>query len=226
MSPQQLGFDLPGTPALGREDFLVAPSNALAMALIDAWPDWPAGKLALSGPDGAGKTHLAHVWAARSGAPILPAKELAEADIPSLAAGPVVIEDVQEIAGNTEAETALFHLHNLALAQGHTLLFTGRGPLETWGITLPDLKSRLQGAASAELMPPDDSLLAAVLAKQFDDRQLTPKRDVIPYLVAHMDRSFAEARRVVAELDALSLARKQAITRPLAAKVLGLSQKG
>ncbi|MEP4197550.1 MAG: DnaA/Hda family protein [Aliishimia sp.] len=219
--PEQLGFDLPGTPALGREDFLVAPSNALAMALIDAWPNWNAGKLVVTGPQGSGKTHLAHVWTARSGATVLAATDLAKADIPDLAASHVVVEDVPDIAGLETAETALFHLHNLTLAQGQTLLFTGRKPLASWPIVLPDLKSRLQGAAMAELASPDDALLSAVLAKQFNDRQIMPKSDVIPYLVKHMDRSFAAAADIVMRLDALSLARKQAITRPLAVELLG-----
>jgi hypothetical protein len=68
MSPQQLAFDLPARPALEREDFFVSVANAQAVALIEGWRDWPARKLALSGPRGAGKTHLAHVWAARAGA--------------------------------------------------------------------------------------------------------------------------------------------------------------
>lgn len=217
---EQLGLNLPGVPALGREDFLVAPSNALAVALIDAWPDWQAGKLVLTGPLGSGKTHLAHVWAARSGARLLPAAAIGEADIPALASGPVAVEDVSEIAGSEPAETALFHLHNLALANGQTLLFTGDAALAAWPMALPDLKSRLQGAASAELAPPDDTLLAAVLAKQFADRQIAPPASVIAYLVSRMDRSFAAARHIVEQLDQASLGRRKPITRHLARTVL------
>lgn len=217
---QQLGLDLPGKPALGREDFLVAPSNALAVALIDAWPDWPAGKLVLSGPPGSGKSHLVQVWAARSGAQIIAADMLGTVDIEAVAQGPVAVEDVVRIAGHGAAETALFHLHNLALANGQSLLFTGREALPAWPLGLPDLKSRLQGAATAELSAPDDTLLSAVLAKQFADHQIMPRPDVIPYLVAHMDRSFAAARRIVEALNRESLARKSGITRPLAAQVL------
>ncbi len=223
--PKQLGFDLPSTPALGREDFLVAPSNALAVALIDTWPNWSAGKLVVTGPEGSGKTHLAQVWSGRSGAQLIEANALAKADIPALAEQPVAVENVPEIAGQADAETALFHLHNLTLANGHTLLFTGRAPLASWPLDLPDLKSRLQGAATAELDAPDDNLLSSVLAKLFDDRQIIPHPDVIPYLVKQMDRSFAAARDVVAALDTEALARKQPITRPMAIEVLDRAAK-
>lgn len=218
--PKQLGFDLPSTPALGREDFLVAPSNALAVALIDTWPEWSAGKLVLTGPEGSGKTHLAQVWRGRSNAQVIEANALASADIPALAEQSVAVENVPEIAGHAASETALFHLHNLTLANGHTLLFTGRAPLASWPLDLPDLKSRLQGAATAKLDSPDDNLLSSVLAKLFDDRQIIPHPDVIPYLVKHMDRSFAAARDVVDALDTEAMARKQPITRPMAIEVL------
>lgn len=220
---EQLGLDLPGKPALGRDDFLVAPSNALAVALIDAWPNWQGSKLVLSGPIGAGKTHLAHVWAARSNARIVAATEVTDADVPALATAPIAVEDVTDLAGDEAAETALFHLHNLVLASGHTILFTGATDPSTWPLDLPDLKSRLQGAASAELTPPDDTLLSAVLAKQFADHQIMPNADVIPYLVRNMDRSFAAARTIVERLHRLSLARKKGITRPMAAEILDQS---
>jgi len=217
---KQLGFDLPSKPALGREDFLVAPSNALAVALIEAWPDWQSGKLVVTGPEAAGKTHLAHVWAARSEALVLDARALAQADIPSIAQQPVAVEDIPQIAGQNAHEAALFHLHNMVLANGHSLLITGRGPIASWGLSLPDLVSRLQGALAAELAAPDDALLAAVLAKQFNDRQIMPKPDVIPYLLSRMDRSFAAATETVALLDRASLAQKKPITRHLVAQTL------
>ncbi|ABG31645.1 chromosomal replication initiator DnaA [Roseobacter denitrificans] len=218
--PEQLGLDLPGITALGRADFLVAPSNALAVALIEGWQDWPGRKLVLSGPAGSGKTHLAHVWAALSGAEICPARDLVGQDIPDLARRSVAIEDVPDIAGNAQAETALFHLHNLALAEGNALLFTGEAAPRAWHLNLPDLKSRIEGTQAVSLDLPDDALLSAVLAKLFADRQLTPKPELIAYLILRIDRSFAAARRIVAALDAASLAQKRPLSRQLAAAVL------
>jgi len=122
---QQLGLALPSRPALGRDDFFVAPSNAIAAAMIDGWRTWAGRKLVLTGPAGSGKTHLTHVWATQSGARIIQARDLARADIPDLARSCVAVENVPLIADHPDAQTALFHLHNLVLAEGHSLLLTG-----------------------------------------------------------------------------------------------------
>lgn len=217
---RQLSFDLPAKTALGREDFFVSPSNAAAVALIESWRDWPGRKLALVGPRGAGKTHLTHVWAALSGARIVTACALDDADIPALATGPVAVEDCATIAGNAAAEEALFHLHNLALAEGHSLLFTAAEPPSFWPLTLPDLASRMQGTATVILQPPDDVLLAAVLMKLFADRQISPHPDTIPYLTRRIDRSFEAAQRVVEALDALALEHGRKVTAKLASQLL------
>lgn len=219
--PRQLSFDLPAIPALGRDDFFVSPANALAVALIDRPETWTGGKLVLSGPPKSGKTHLAHVWAARAGARIVAAAGLRAQDVPALAATNVVVEDVPAIAGDAAAQTALFHLHNLALSQGRALMLTGRGAPNHWAMSLSDLQSRIDAAQLAELRMPDDALLAAVLGKLFADRQIIPKPDVIPYLVGRMDRSFAAAGEIVAGLDRLALSERRNLSRRLAERLLG-----
>ena len=217
---EQLGFDLPGVPALGRADFMVAPSNAMAVSLIENWQNWPDGKLLLCGPEGSGKTHLTHVWAAQSDAAVVEASDLATADIPALIQRPVAIEDVPDLAGNRVAQTALFHLHNLAIAERQPLLLTGVGEPTRWPIDLPDLASRIGGTQTASLQAPDDALLTAVLAKLFTDRQIAVKPQFLSYLTRRIDRSFASAREVVALLDAASLAQKRPLTRAFARTVL------
>lgn len=218
--PEQLGFDLPVRTALGREDFLVSPANAVALAMIEGWQTWPQGKMVLSGPEGAGKTHLTHVWAQLTNAQIVAAKDLLHADIEGLAQGALAVENVPEIQSDSQAQTQLFHLHNLLMAAEHPLLMTGRTAPGFWSMALPDLQSRVDASGHAALEAPDDALLAAVLAKLFADRQLRPRADVVPYLVTRMERSFAAAGRIVAHLDAQSLAKGQKITRAFTAKSL------
>ncbi|MBE1292789.1 MAG: chromosomal replication initiator DnaA [Rhodobacteraceae bacterium] len=217
---EQLNFDLPVRAALGRDDFFVSPANAMALGLVDLWPNWAGGKLVLSGPAGAGKTHLTQVWAALANAQVVAAADLTKDDVPALAKTPVAVEDVHLIADKPDAQTALFHLHNLTLAEGNTLLLTGIGAPLQWGLTLPDLLSRMQGTTVATLDQPDDVLLMAVMAKQFGDRQLMPTPDVLSYIAKHMDRSFANLAHVVEALDQLSLSEKRPITKALAKRVL------
>jgi chromosomal replication initiation ATPase DnaA len=216
----QLSFDLPARTALGRDDFFISPSNALAVAMIDTPDTWSNGKLLLIGPKGSGKTHLAHVWAAQSGARIISALTLQEDDVPDLLRTPLVIEDIDQITKDHALETALFHLHNLAQAEGRALLLTAKFQPQHWGLTLPDLASRLQAIQTATLEAPDDTLLTAVLMKLFADRQLNPAPDVIPFLALRIDRSFAAAQQVVAALDKAALDAGRAITRAFASAAL------
>jgi len=217
----QLTFDLPSVAALGREAFFVSPSNALAVALLEETTQWSLHKMLLCGPEKSGKTHLAHVWADQTGAVIVNAIDVTADAIPTLANAPhIIVEDIDRIAGNIAAQDALFHLHNLILAEGGFLLGTGTGSPDTWGITLPDLASRLEGTPLAQLHAADDQLLAMVMLKLFDDRQLSPAPNVLSYLTTRMDRSFAAASAVVAEMDRLALRDRKAISRNIAAAAL------
>ncbi len=230
--PEQLPLPLPVRTALGREDYFVSEANAVAVALIEDWQAWPARKFVLTGPEGAGKTHLAHVWAAQSGATVVAAEALPGADIAALANAPVCVEDVDRIAGDRPAEEALFHLHNMTLANGHALLLSARKPPAQWALGLADLQSRVMGAQGATLDDPDDALLGALLGKLFADRHILPARDVIPYLVRWMPRSYAMAHRVVAALDRAALGQGRGVKRPLAVATLaelgatGLAEPG
>jgi chromosomal replication initiation ATPase DnaA len=213
----QLAFDLPSRAAYSRADFFPSPANAAALAAITTPQDWPGGRMILIGPPGSGKTHLAHLWATAHHATLIAAPDLASADLLALAHGPVVVEDADTMP--PETEPALFHLHNL-MAGLVPLLITAKTPPRDWGLTLPDLASRMQAMAITRLDPPDDALLAAVLIKLFADRQIAVPPNLIPYLVTRMPRSIGAARALVTALDAHALALGRPITRQLAAGVL------
>lgn len=216
---RQLAFDLPHRPATGRDDFLVTPSNAKAVALIDLWPRWPSNTLILLGPPGSGKSHLAAVWHEMTGALLARPSDIRKETVPRLLdRSALVIEDAP---GAALDESALFHLLNLAREQKAYVLVTALAPPPAWDIALPDLLSRLKAAPTAQLGPPDDVLLRGVLVKLFADRQIGVDETLVSYLVSRMPRELAAARRLVAEIDRRALEERAEVTRNFVVKVLG-----
>ncbi len=221
--PQQLAFDLHYRAALGREDFLVSPVNAAAVAALDAWHDWTQQAQAIAGPAGAGKSHLVEVWRSMSNAVRLPAEALAESAIGiATEAGAVAVEDIDRGIGE---ERVLFHLFNLAREGRLWLLVTTRALPGEIEIALPDLRSRLRAVALSRIEPPDEGLLRALLVKLMADRQLEISPKVIEYVVRRMERSADSARRFVADLDRQALAARRDVTIPLAREVLDAQEK-
>ncbi|XBQ16004.1 MAG: hypothetical protein ABL308_13735 [Oceanicaulis sp.] len=213
MAASQLALDLALPPDYRAESFAVSPANASARALVARWPRWRQGHLLLTGPRGAGKTHLAKIWTTRARATTLPAGEIGAA-LASVGRGAsVLVEDVDRGVD----ETGLFHLINRAAGDsGVTLLMTGSGAPEDWGIGLPDLLSRLNASERAVLHEPDDELLRQVMEKLLRDRRTPIGAGVLEYVLPRMERSVDFARTFVAWLDREALARKGPVTRALA----------
>jgi chromosomal replication initiation ATPase DnaA len=216
----QLAFDLEPAENFSRDDFIRGAGNAAALDLVDSWPDWPARAVAIVGPEGAGKSHLAAIWADAAGARRLASRALDESAVPAaLATGALALECG---AGDTDLdERALFHFLNLVKEQGGFLLLTARMAPAAWPIGLPDLASRLRAVPVVTLAAPDDVMLRAVLVKLFADRQIAVDEALISYLVVRIERSFAAARAIVATLDREALRRQRPVTRALAGEILG-----
>ncbi|MGA3138017.1 MAG: chromosomal replication initiator DnaA [Xanthobacteraceae bacterium] len=213
--PRQLALVLDHGESYARDDFLSGPCNEAAFALIESWPDWPANAVALTGPPGSGKTHLAMIWAAAAGARVVSGRNLAEAELPAaLTTGALLVEDAAAAEGRP-----LFHLINLAREEKAGLVLTARTPPSTWPVAIPDLASRLRAMPLATLTAPDDAMLRAVIVKLAADRQLPLDESAVGYLSTHIERSFAAARAAISALDMEALRQKRAPTRALAAEL-------
>lgn len=217
--PEQLTLPLGHVESMTRDDFVASPANAEALAMIERWPEaWPGRMLALVGPAGSGKSHLAAIWAAQSGAQSLVAATLTEGAVPAaLKTGAAIVEDVSE---GPISERALFHLLNLATERQAYVLLTATCAPAALALGTADLASRLRAIPTVTLAPPDDALLRAVLVKLFADRQLAVDESLLVYLERRIERSLAAARSAVATLDRESLRRRRPLTRALAAEVL------
>jgi chromosomal replication initiation ATPase DnaA len=221
--PRQLPLDLSHSEGRTRDHLVVSAANADAVALIDRWPDWPSPLVVLAGPAGSGKSHLGAIWRETSGALALDASRIGEV---VAAAPPSAAFFVDDADDKDLDETGLFHAANAVRAAGTHLLVTARRFPAAWGVTLPDLASRLKAAATVEIREPDDLLLAGVIAKLFADRQVEVEPHVVQFLVRRIERSLATAIRVVDKLDRAALEQKTRITRGLAGEVVSAMDEG
>lgn len=213
---QQLPLDLQIRSTEQHGDFIISDCNSIAAQWIDRWPDWVGQFCALNiaGPEASGKSHLAAVWQAKSGAVLL--GDLDD-DLTDLGDALHFVIDLGRVS---LGETGLFHLFNHTRDIGGSLLITSTQPVARMAWQLPDLASRMRAVNLAMIDGPDDRLLHALLHKNFVERQLYAPENVIQYLVARMERSFAAARDVVVRMDRLSLANRSQITLSLARSVM------
>jgi len=219
--PVQLTLTFEHRASLSGEDFLIAPCNQEAVQWLDRWHDWPSPVLVLYGPAGCGKTHLTNVFLAQTNGRDI-TEDFSRGAEPSpllTGADAFVIEGAEDLAAVEMAE-ALFHLYNVAQEMGVKILLTAEHPPSRWDMSLADLASRLKAATAVGIGAPDDVLIGALIVKLFTDRQLKVDEDVIPYMLARMERSFDAARTLVSKVDNLALTKHRNITIPLVRQAL------
>jgi chromosomal replication initiation ATPase DnaA len=218
----QLPLDLGFVPSFAAGDFLVSACNQNAFDWIERWPHWNGPALAVCGPPACGKTHLAHVWQARSGAVFIEAGQLPTADPAQLlpVSGACVVDGIGAAAFAAGGERTLLHLYNMIAERRGHLMLCAETPPARWPLRLADLRSRVLAATVVTIEPPDDGLLETLLAKLFADRQLAVDRGTIIYIVTRMERSFDAARRLVAAIDRAALAKQRRPTLGLVREIL------
>jgi chromosomal replication initiation ATPase DnaA len=179
---------------------VVATANRDAAHLLTEWRAWPGGALALAGPRGAGKTHLALAWALEVGA-----RQVSGAAAPDDAAaifresgGRLFVDDA-DAAGN---DAMLWRVLDLARADGGAVLLVGARPPAAWPVALPDLRSRLAALPVARLGEPDEALMEVVLRRICREQFIQLSDDAVRFLVRRLPRTFAAARSWAAALDA------------------------
>lgn len=211
---RQFALPFPQHDHYAPADFLPGACNAEALAWIAEPHAWPMLRLLVHGPDGAGKTHLLHVFAARHQAALLPALAVRRLEPPPEAAA-LAIDDADSVAD----PRALLHLLNAAAELGIPVLLSARTPPASWAIALPDLASRLRATTSVALSVPEDDLLRPLLARLLADRQLRVPEKLQDFLLARLPRTGGALREAAARLDRLSLAEGRTVSRAMAAQV-------
>ena len=218
---KQLPFEFYHRPCLGRDDFMTAECNFEAFRLIDSWPIWTYFAACIYGPEGCGKSHLANIFTDKISVhehdpykiPQIQASDLT-LDMPRRLLNTCKYLIVEDLCANINQE-AMFNLYNMYRDEGGFILFTSTEAPARINFSLPDLRSRMNIIPSVEIKEPDDGLLSALLVKLSMDRQLSISPEQINFILNNMQRSFNYARKLVAEIDNISLAQKKAVSIPL-----------
>lgn len=218
---RQLRLQLERPLPQGREDFVVSATNAAAAAALDRFPYGEDVRLALVGPSGSGKSHLAAAWAGRVGAAVLTPETAAGFDLSALEGRPVLLEDADRAS-----DEALFHLFNLAGVRGGALAVTSRVRPVRWTTNLPDLGSRLGALRVVEIVEPDDLVLRTLLDRHFDRLALRPAKPALDYMVRRMERSAGAARHVAEGVADLAFEQRKPVTVALARDALAALYPG
>ena len=210
---RQFALPFPQHAFYAPEDFLPGACNEAALAWLAQPRAWPLLRLLVHGPDGAGKTHLLHVFAARHEAALLPASAIRRLEPPPDAPA-LAIDDADDVTD----QLALLHVLNAAAERAMPVLLGARTPPAAWPIGLADLASRM------DLGQPDVLLalliLGTLLARLLSDRQLRVPEKLQDFLLARLPRSGGALREAAARLDRLSLAEGRTVSRPMAALVV------
>jgi chromosomal replication initiation ATPase DnaA len=180
----------------GDAEFIVTGSNRVAVAHLERSATWPVFITLLTGPRKSGRSLLGRVFGRRSGGRVIDDADRAD-------------------------ERTLFSAWNEAQARRQPLLLIAEVAPPAWKIALPDLASRLSATPTVTLGPPDDDLIGRLLAKQLERRGLDLTLEVRAYLIPRSPRSPHGVIALADALDTASLARRRAVTIPLAREVLG-----
>ena len=211
---RQLALSLPqGTPRYDREAFLISDANDAAWRAAMSWARSDEPALIICGPQGAGKTHLAHIAAEESGL------EISEDDAGELSAAPSTGLVVIDGLPSSDPRAFLAAMEE-KISAGARLLLVGAGHPADWAMGLKDLRTRLEALPRATLGEPDETLIRGVIAKGFRDRQIMVNPAVIAYAAPRLSRTFAAAHGFVDAADRAALEEKRKITTQFIQKII------
>ena len=165
-----------GLPDASETEFLVGESNQHAVQQLEHWGNWPVMAALLVGPRKSGRSLLARIFAAKTGA--------------------TIIDDAERVR-----ETDVFHGWNQAQQEHRPLLIVADAPPPIWPVRLPDLRSRLGASPLLEIGPPDDALIPRLIERAFARHLLHAPPGVIAWIARRIERSHVAILRVADILE-------------------------
>lgn len=192
----QIALPLEQNPSPDQDGYLVTAANAEVHRHLQHWRDWPHHTVILTGPAASGKTTMAAAFETDSGG--------------------LCLDDACEYE-----DVEIFHLWNRANGEHKPLLLVSAKPVAQWGVSLPDLQSRLAASLHLEIGAPDQAMIDGLFQKYFAMRGLTISEEALRYLEKRMVRTYAMVRQLAQKMDALAIESKKPVNLAIAKAALG-----
>ncbi|MDR2646248.1 MAG: hypothetical protein LBC04_03700 [Holosporaceae bacterium] len=213
---QQEIFDFHKIERLDWSDFIVSEENRDAILSLVKWPAWGSSGLIIYGESGAGKTHLASLWARTAGAVYILKESLNHSPRDLFAMeNNFVIDNCEDFIGASCPKFShdwMFHFLNIVKEKNKFLLLLSRTHQSFWSIELEDLRSRLLAIPSVNIAVPGDDLLLKISQKIAKDLEITIPDDAMRYILNTMERKVSFIADILKELDKLSLQQKKRLS--------------
>ena len=184
------------------KDFIVSDCNRYAFGWLEKWPLRIHSQIVcLVGEAGAGKTHLAHIWAEKMEATWFGNVDICYDTISNefeqISNKFFVLDDADEV----KDELLLFYLFNTIKSSNSYLLLTAKNYPNTWHLGLEDIRSRLSTVDVVQIHKPNDTAMSLIISKMLFQRGLIASDEVITFIANRIERSYASIAYWVNRID-------------------------
>ena len=214
----QLVFKFPFKKKYYEQDFYVSSNNFSAYKLIEGWPNWPGKWINVYGTKGSGKTHLSKILEKKIGKIlIINENQITNKTLETINELECLIIDNFQ---NNINQNLLYSIFNQSKQLENYIVINSTIPINRVGISLKDLKSRINSFVYVGIELPTDELLMVIISKYFSDKQIAPNPKITEYIIKNVERSYEKMFKLLKDVDDLSLSTGKSININLIKKAL------
>ena len=208
-----------------KKDFYITSKNSLAFDLIQKWPNWNNQFFFLYGPTKCGKTTICKIWQKKSKAIFLDEKKI-EKFLNNTYNNDFnthnnwILDNADLFLKKKNDEKLLNFINVIKEKKMSFLLMTSKVPPRQLPTKINDLLSRVLHSLVVQVHQPDNILLAKIIMKYLEEREITIDKKKIDYLTNRIERSYNFAIKIAKKIDSKSLENHSNISFSFLKKIL------
>ncbi|MDR0695703.1 MAG: hypothetical protein LBF56_02970 [Holosporales bacterium] len=200
---QQLVLPISWSFSKEASGYVVTECNEYAVKWLEKWPFQSRGNfVCLVGEKGAGKTHLATLWATRQNAEIINTTDEVFSKWYNISLEKTqqkyfVLDDADEL----KDDVLLFYIYNTIQSQNAYLLMTAKTYPCTWHLELDDVKSRLATVNVIRIQRPTEAAMNSIIERMLLQRGIRTTPAITEYIANRIERSYESINYWISRID-------------------------